>query len=106
MQLVNRAWNKVSEDSIINYQKKFRILLTFIRRKEVDLKKIIAKIDIKLNLSRFAYKQVPSPDEQYLLHFDGRIPDYRLTEKLNPDKTFETRKSVVRIKENDCITFT
>ena len=30
---------------------------------KVDLKELIAKIDIKLDLSRFAYKQVPNLDK-------------------------------------------
>jgi len=34
--------------------------------------------------------KVPSPDKQYLLYFDGGIPDYRLNRKANSDKTFET----------------
>jgi len=50
MQIVNRAWNKVSEGSISNYLEKCRILSNFERRKEVGLKELIAKIDIKLDL--------------------------------------------------------
>ena len=43
MQLVNRAWNKASDDSIINCWQKCRILSNFERIKEVDLKELIEK---------------------------------------------------------------
>ena len=42
-------------------------------------------IFFKNNLIKF-----PNPDKYYLLHFYGRIPDYRLVGKHDPDKTFPT----------------
>ena len=39
---------------------------------------------------KFLQVKVPNSDKQYLIYFDGRIPDYRLTGKLNRGKTFET----------------
>ena len=38
----------------------------------------------------FILIKVPNPDKNYLMYFDGEIPDYRLIGKLNPDKTPET----------------
>jgi hypothetical protein len=55
----------------------------------------------KLDLSRFAYIQVPNPDKQYLLHFDGGILDYRLNGKPNPNKTFETHE-LSGLTRSDC----
>ena len=34
--------------------------------------------------------KVPNPDKEYVMYFDGEIPDYRLIGTLNPDKTPET----------------
>ena len=55
MQFVNRAWYRVSENSIINCWGKCRILSNFEGSEKLDLKDLIAKIDIKLDLSRFAF---------------------------------------------------
>ena len=66
-----------------------------------------------MDLPRFAYKfnaeflnliyiliKVPNPDKEYVMYFDGEIPDYRLIGTLNPDKTPETDLSrFVRINE-------
>jgi len=40
--------------------------------------------------------------KRYLIYFDGGIPDYQLTRKLNPDKTFETPE-LSGLTRSDCI---
>jgi hypothetical protein len=45
MQLVNRAWYKVSDNSIINCWGKCRILSNFEVSEKLDLKDLIAKIE-------------------------------------------------------------
>ena len=50
----------------------------------------------------FILIKVPNPDKNYLMYFDGEIPDYRLIGKLNPDKTLET-PDLSGLTSLDCI---
>ena len=52
----------------------------------------------------FEKRKVPNTEIPYLLNFYERILDYRLNEKLNPDKTYPT-PPLSGLTEVDCIRF-